>query len=73
MSAKFDKCPICGYSVGYEDSAGGNKGSYVAMCMKGHTIVDLGSSNGLICKNEFQAAKGWNKMVRRYLKDNEKL
>lgn len=66
MSVKFDRCPICGRSVGYEDEVGDNKDLYIAMCGGGHTVIDLGGSFGMGAKNEFQAAKIWNRAVRRY-------
>ena len=70
MSVKFDRCPICGRLVGYEDSAGDNKDLYIAMCMNGHTVIDLGGNFEMAMTNEFQAARIWNKMVRKYLKEH---
>ena len=67
MSVKFDKCPICGKAVGYEDAAGDNKDLCIAMCLGGHTIVDLGGSYGLARKDPYKAARVWNKAVRKYL------
>ena len=66
MSVKFDKCPICGRQVGYEDEFGDNKDLVVAMCLSGHTIADLGFGYGLARSNEFQAAKVWNRAARKY-------
>lgn len=71
MSVKFDKCPLCGSVVGYEDEAGSNRDLCMAMCIKGHTIVDLGASFELLKSNGYQAARVWNKYVRKYIKEHE--
>ena len=78
MGVKFDKCPICGRSVGYEDGVGDNKDLIVAMCGGGHTIIDLGEGlsgslggYGLARKNPWDAAKVWNKMARKYVMEHK--
>lgn len=65
---RFDKCPICGKSVGYEDSAGVNHNFCIAMCVSGHTGADLGIPYSVCLKsNPFSAARVWNKAVRNYI------
>lgn len=71
MSVKFDKCPICGRSVGYEDWVGDNKNLIIAMCGGGHTVIDLGGHYGLARNNPWDAAKIWNKFARLYKREHK--
>ena len=73
MSAHFDKCPICGKAVGYEDAAGENHDMCIAMCINGHTVIDLGVGYTAMRSNEFQAARIWNKAVRKYKNERSQI
>ena len=71
MSAKFDRCPICGCGVG-STKVGDNKDLYLAICAKGHTIQDLTSNyHGKARSTEWDAAKCWNREVRKYLNNKD--